>query len=307
MPGRPPIAAFTATATPEVRDDIVDLLGLTTPRVVVAGFDRPNIELRVRPVSGEWEKQRHPAAARRQAASARVCRDAAKRGDRGADAAGRWRRGRTPITPGCRDAERTRVQDAFASGALRVVCATNAFGMGIDRPDVESVIHVDIPGSIEAYYQEIGRAGRDGRPATATLLWNYADVKTREFLIDRERDETDRRDVPLDPLEVARRKELEHKKLRRMVAYADTAGCLRATILRYFGDPAAREPCGACGNCARRAPLDAAGPSAGPKDPVGHRESRRAVRPSPDRGDARRQRGGSARAAHAVVDDRPAA
>jgi ATP-dependent DNA helicase RecQ len=159
---------------------------------------------------------------------------------------------------GLADAERTRVQEAFASGAARVVCATNAFGMGIDRPDVEAVIHVDIPGSIEAYYQEIGRAGRDGRPAAATLLWNYADVKTREFLIDRERDEPDRRNVPLDPVDVARRKELEHKKLRRMVAYADTAGCLRATILRYFGDPAAREPCGACGNCARRAPLDAA-------------------------------------------------
>ena len=142
---------------------------------------------------------------------------------------------------GLADAERTRVQEAFASGAARVVCATNAFGMGIDRPDVEAVIHVDIPGSIEAYYQEIGRAGRDGRPAAATLLWNYADVKTREFLIDRERDEPDRRNVPLDPVDVARRKELEHKKLRRMVAYADTAGCLRATILRYFGDPAARD------------------------------------------------------------------
>ena len=131
--------------------------------------------------------------------------------------------------------------------------------MGIDRPDVEAVIHVDIPGSIEAYYQEIGRAGRDGRQATATLLWNYADVKTREFLIDRERDETPGRlEVPLDPADVTRRKELEHKKLRRMVSYADATGCLRATILRYFGDPAAREPCRACGNCDHRAPLEAA-------------------------------------------------
>src|SRR5438874_7585164 len=98
--------------------------------------------------------------------------------------------------------------------------------MGIDRPDVDAVIHYAIPGSIEAYYQEIGRAGRDGRPAAATLLWNYSDVKTREFLIDRGRDDLPGRSaVAIDPGEVARRKELEHKKLRRMVAYADTAGC----------------------------------------------------------------------------------
>jgi ATP-dependent DNA helicase RecQ len=147
--------------------------------------------------------------------------------------------------------------EAFASGDLHIVCATNAFGMGIDRPDVETVVHLDLPGSIEAYYQEIGRAGRDGRPATAMLLWHYADVKTREFLIDRARREPGRSAVALDAGELARRKALEHAKLRRMVAYADTAGCLRATILRYFGDPAAREPCGACGNCDRAAPLDA--------------------------------------------------
>jgi ATP-dependent DNA helicase RecQ len=254
---RPPIAAFTATATPEVRDDIVDLLGLATPRVVVAGFDRPNIALRVRAVSDEWEKQQilpQLVGDRRALVYASTRRNAET-------AAGTLQAvgvAAAAYHAGLPDAERTRVQDGFASGAVRVVCATNAFGMGIDRPDVESVIHVDVPGSIEAYYQEIGRAGRDGRGATATLLWNYADVKTREFLIDREREEPVRPGVPIDALEVARRKEIEHKKLRRMVAYASTAGCLRATILRYFGDPAAREPCDACGNCERRAPLDAA-------------------------------------------------
>jgi ATP-dependent DNA helicase RecQ len=158
------------------------------------------------------------------------------------------------------EAARTRVQDRFASSALRVVCATNAFGMGIDRPDIEAVIHADIPGSIEAYYQEFGRAGRDGREATATLLWNYADVKTREFLIDRAREEEpSRRGLSIDPKELERRKQLEHTKLRRMVAYASTTGCLRATILRYFGDPTASEPCGRCGNCTGGARLDEGG------------------------------------------------
>jgi ATP-dependent DNA helicase RecQ len=257
-PGRPPVAAFTATATPEVRDDIVDLLGLARPHVIVAGFDRPNIHLRVRPVAGENEKHRILAglvgsrralvyaSTRKKAEAAAGTLQAA-----GIEAAA--------YHAGLDDDERTRVQEAFASGAVRVVCATNAFGMGIDRPDVDAVIHVDITGSVEAYYQEIGRAGRDGREATATLLWNYADVKTREFLIDRGReDQPDRQGVPVDPADIARRKDLEHRKLRRMVAYADASGCLRATVLRYFGDPSAHEPCGACGNCDRRTTLGAA-------------------------------------------------
>ena len=259
QPGRPPMAAFTATATPEVRDDIVDLLGLTAPRVIVAGFDRPNIRLVVRPVSGEGEK--HQLLPGLVGARRALVYAATRRGAE--EATGTLCAAGIPAATyhaGLPDTERSRVQDAFAAGTVGVVCATNAFGMGIDRPDLEAVVHVDLPGSVEAYYQEIGRAGRDGRPATATLLWHYADVKTREFLIDRGRDgRPDRSDTGIDPAELARRKELEHRQLRRMVAYADGAGCLRATILRYFGDPAAREPCGACSTCDRRAPLDAAG------------------------------------------------
>jgi ATP-dependent DNA helicase RecQ len=251
--GRPPIAAFTATATPEVRDDIASLLGLQSPQVLVAGFDRPNIHLRVEAVGDPEEKDRllpwlvRGRRALVYAATRRSTEAAAQTLKAAGIAAAAYH-------AGLDDKERTRVQDAFASGSLRIVCATNAFGMGIDRPDVEAVVHYAIPGSVEAYYQEIGRAGRDGRPATATLLWDYADVGTREFLIDSpRRAQPGRRVVAVPPDEVARRKAIEHRKLQRMIAYAQTSDCLRATILRYFGDPGVRDPCGSCGNCVSEA------------------------------------------------------
>ena len=247
--GRPPIAAFTATATSEVRDDIVALLGLEQPQVLVAGFDRPNIYLRVERVDDEEEKNELlPGLVRGRRAlvyaatrkSAEVAAALLKASDVTAAA----------YHAGLDDRERTRVQDAFAAGSLPVVCATNAFGMGIDRPDVDAVVHYAIPGSVEAYYQEIGRAGRDGRPATATLLWDYADVATRQFLIDSpKRDRPGHTMAPQDPEELARRKALEHRKLQRMIEYADATACLRATILDYFGDPAVRVRCDACGTC----------------------------------------------------------
>jgi ATP-dependent DNA helicase RecQ len=247
--GRPPIAAFTATATPEVRDDIVALTGLESPQVLVAGFDRPNIFLRVEPIEDEIEKdERLPylVGGRRALVYASTRRTAEH-------AAGLLQSAGIQAAvyhAGLKADERARVQDAFASGAMRVVCATNAFGMGIDRPDVEAVVHYAIPGSVEAYYQEIGRAGRDGRPAVATLLWDPADVATREFLIESPRAPKPGRPVlPVDPAEAERRKQIERLKLRRMIAYAGTTECLRGTILRYFGDPAVREPCGSCGNC----------------------------------------------------------
>ena len=255
--GRPPIIAFTATATPEVRDDIVSLLGLAEPEVFVAGFDRPNIFLDVRRVSGELEKR---ALLPELVGSGRALVYAATRksAERASDTLRAAGVQAEAYHAGLDEAERSRVQNGFAAGKVRVVCATNAFGMGIDRPDIEAVVHFEIPGSLEAYYQEIGRGGRDGRPAQATLLWNYVDVRTREYFIEKEDDEPDllRPHAPLDPEQRERKRELDRKKLRRMISYADSTGCLRAALLGYFGEAGAPTRCGHCGNCARRRALD---------------------------------------------------
>jgi ATP-dependent DNA helicase RecQ len=261
LPGRPPITAFTATATPEVRQDIVALLGLENPEVFVAGFDRPNLFLDVRKVSGEIEKRAllPELVGQRRALVYAATRKSA---GRAADALRQAGLAAEAYHAGMEESQRTRVQDRFADGPLRVVCATNAFGMGIDRPDVEAVVHFEIPGSLEAYYQEIGRGGRDGRRADATLLWNYVDVRTREFLIE----QTDQRDSGApsprrDPERAPsirrdehreRRRDLDRSKLARMIAYADSSGCYRATILGYFGERGAPSECGFCGSCARR-------------------------------------------------------
>ncbi len=253
-PGRPPVLAFTATATPEVRDDIVSLLGMREPQVFVSGFDRPNIELRVRPVTGDREKRAllpELVGKSRSLVYASTRKSAEDASDTLVDAG----IAAAAYHAGLSDTERTRVQDAFAAGTLQVVCATNAFGMGIDRPDLEVVVHKELPASVEAYYQEVGRVGRDGRQAVATLLWNYVDVKTREFLIDKRDEDGGREGGEADPGEQDRRRTLEHLKLKRMVAYADGTGCLRMTILRYFGDPEAGADCQSCGNCLLRAAL----------------------------------------------------
>ncbi len=257
-PGRPPILAFTATATPEVREDIVALLGLTGPEVFVAGFDRPNLFLDVRKVSGAIEKRGllPSLAGGRRALVYAATRKSAERAAETLRTAGL---AAEAYHAGMDETERTRVQNGFADGSLSVVCATNAFGMGIDRPDIEAVVHFEIPGSLEAYYQEIGRGGRDGRRAEATLLWNYVDVRTREFFIEREDDEEDprRRRGSLDLAQRERKRELDRKKLARVIAYADSSGCYRARILGYFGERDAAPACGFCGNCARRRKLSA--------------------------------------------------
>ncbi len=183
--GRPQVIALTATATPQVRADIVAQLGLTESKVFVAGFDRPNLALRV--VHTKTEKDKLAILKRLIADSTgsgiiyTSTRKAAEQiaarlqmSDLRADV----------YHGGMEESERTRAQDRFMSGESQAIVATNAFGMGIDKSDIRFVAHFHIPGSVEAYYQEVGRAGRDSLPAECVLLFNYADTRTQQFFID---------------------------------------------------------------------------------------------------------------------------
>lgn len=183
--GHPPVAALTATATPDVRRDIITQLGLRKPVTFVAGFDRPNLRFRVKQVEGEEDKIQTILAFLKSVPPRGIIYGATRKNVeavtktlqlKGYKAGG--------YHAGMEMESRRSVQEGFMEGTLPIVVATNAFGMGIDKADLRFVIHHDIPGSIEAYYQEVGRGGRDGKPATCLLLFNYADTFTQEFFID---------------------------------------------------------------------------------------------------------------------------
>jgi ATP-dependent DNA helicase RecQ len=182
--GRPQVAAFTATATPEVRTDIVERLGLQTPKIFVAGFARPNLRFIVTETEGEFQKYERLRELISRHRTGIVYCATRKRVDQVSDNLESWGVKVVRYHGGIDDDAREAAQNRFSQNDCDVVVATNAFGMGIDRADLRFVAHFEMPGSLEAYYQEAGRAGRDGEPAECELLFNYGDTRVQEFFIE---------------------------------------------------------------------------------------------------------------------------
>ena len=228
-----PVMALTATATERVRADIVKQLKLREPGCYVASFNRPNLTYRVIPKTSAYDQLLEFIRSRPHDSGIVYCasRKSTESLARNLNEDGISAK---PYHAGLTSAERTKHQDTFLRDDVRVVTATIAFGMGINKPNVRFVVHYDLPKNLESYYQETGRAGRDGLPSECVLLFNASDVAKQLHFID-EKSETEAR--------------IARVQLRQMVHYAETRECRRAVLLQYFDEQYAKLSCQGCDNC----------------------------------------------------------